>query len=204
MPETAEHWEHVYATKPTTEASWFQRQPEVSLRLIESLASGTESAIIDVGAGSSLLVDRLLARDFSDLTVLGISHHVIDEVRQRLGENAATVNTVCHDLLRWVPDRQFDIWHDRAVLHFLVEPSERDRYVKIAERAVREQGALVIGTFAEDGPTQCSGLPVARYSVEDLAELFSTSFMLATHEREQHVTPAGVVQPFAWVVLRRK
>jgi 2-polyprenyl-3-methyl-5-hydroxy-6-metoxy-1,4-benzoquinol methylase len=204
LPERSEHWERLYATKSTTEVSWYQREPAVSLRLIESMAASTASAVIDVGSGASLLVDRLLARDFSDVTVLDISQHVLDEVRKRLGEQAASVKFVCHDLLKWAPERRYDIWHDRAILHFLTDPTACDRYVEVAERAVRENGGLVVGTFAEDGPTQCSGLPVARYSAADLANLFATSFALVTHEREEHITPAGVVQPFTWVALRHR
>jgi SAM-dependent methyltransferase len=159
--------------------------------------------VIDVGGGASFLVDGLLARGFSDVTVLDVSQHALDEVEQRLGERAGSVNLVCGDLLTWAPDRRYDIWHDRALLHFLTDPIDRDRYVKLAERTVRDDGALIIGTFADDGPTQCSGLPVLRYTPAELATVFSKSFTLVAHEREEHTTPAGVIQPFTWVVLRR-
>jgi ubiquinone/menaquinone biosynthesis C-methylase UbiE len=203
VAEPAEHWDRVYATKSTTGVSWFQREPAVSLRLIKSVAAGAPSSVIDIGGGASVLVDRLLDRGFTDLTVLDVSQHVLDEVRDRLGKRGASVMLVRHDVLTWAPDRKYDIWHDRAVLHFLTEPAERERYVQVAQRAVSEDGALIVGAFAEDGPTQCSGLPVARYSAKDLANVFSENFVLVTHEQEEHVTPAGVVQPFTWVVLRR-
>jgi len=193
----------MYATRSSTEVSWYEREPATSLRFIELLAAGTASALIDIGGGASLLVDRLAARGFTDLTVLDISQHALDEVRHRLGSQARVVSLVHHDLLGWEPDRQYDIWHDRAVFHFLPDPTARARYVDIATRAVRDDGALVIGTFAEDGPTQCSGLPVTRYSPVQLASVFAESFSLVEYEREEHVTPAGVVQPFTWVVLRR-
>ena len=204
MPQRAEHWERVYATRSTSEVSWYQPEPSTSLRLIQRMASGTASAVIDVGGGASLLVDGLFARGFSDVTVLDVSQHALDEVKTRLGERAASVNLVCHDVLAWVPERRYDIWHDRAVLHFLTDPIDRDRYVKLVEKAVQDDGALVVGTFAEDGPTQCSGLPVLRYSLAELANVFSTSFTLMADEREEHTTPAGVVQPFTWVLLRRR
>ena len=204
VPQRAEHWERVYATRPTSEVSWYEREPATSLRLIERVASGAASRVIDVGGGASFLVDGLLARGFSDVTVLDVSQSAVDEVETRLGERAASVKLVCGDVLTWAPDGRYDIWHDRAVLHFLTDPIERDRYVELAESAVRDNGALVVGTFADDGPTQCSGLPVVRYSPQDLANMFSTGFALVADEREEHITPAGVIQPFAWVVLRRK
>lgn len=155
-------------------------------------------------AARRLLVDGLVARGFSDVTVLDVSQHAINEVERRLGARAARVNLVCGDVLTWVPDRRYDIWHDRAVLHFLTDPIERDRYVELAESAVRDDGTLIVATFAHDGPTQCSGLPVLRYSAAELASVFSTRFTLVAEERQEHTTPAGVIQPFTWVVLRRK
>lgn len=204
VPQRAEHWERVYTTRSTSEVSWYEREPATSLRLVESVASGPASAVIDVGGGALFLVDALLARGFNDVTVLDVSQHALDEVENRLGEHAASVNLVCSDVLTWAPERRYDIWHERAVLHFLTDPIERDRYVELAEIALRDDGALVVGTFADDGPTQCSGLPVIRYSPQDLADVFSPSFAVVAHEREEHTTPAGVIQPFAWVVLRRR
>jgi 2-polyprenyl-3-methyl-5-hydroxy-6-metoxy-1,4-benzoquinol methylase len=145
-----------------------------------------------------------LARDFTDITVLDVSQHALDEVEERLSQQATSVSFVCTDLLTWTPQRNFDIWHDRAVLHFLTDPTDRARYVELAARTVRDNGALIIGTFADDGPTQCSGLPVLRYSPPDLAKLFSSNFALVADEREEHTTPEGLIQPFTWVALRRK
>ena len=203
MAERASLWDRVYATKATTDLGWYEREPTTSLRLIESVATDTTSAVIDVGGGASSLVDRLLERGFRDLTVLDVSQHALDQVRERLGDRGSNVNLVRPDVLTWEPDKPYDVWHDRAVFHFLIDPAERDRYVDIARRALRPDGAVVLGTFAEDGPTQCSGLPVARYSGADLASLFLPSFVLVEHEREEHVTPSGTVQPFTWVTLRR-
>jgi 2-polyprenyl-3-methyl-5-hydroxy-6-metoxy-1,4-benzoquinol methylase len=160
-------------------------------------------AVIDVGAGESLLVDSLLARGFTDVTLLDISQHALREVERRLGEQAVHVTFVHQDVLTWAPDRQYDVWHDRAVFHFLTERAARNRYVETTARAIRVGGGLVLATFAEDGPTQCSGLPTARYSAIDLEATFSEYFSLDEHERDEHVTPRGIVQPFTCAVLRR-
>ena len=203
MTENAEHWEGVYANNPVTKLSWYEREPTVSLALVESIASAPTAPVIDIGAGESTLVDRLLADGFTDLTVLDISHHALTEVRARLGSSAENVDFVVHDVTTWEPSRQFEVWHDRAVFHFLTDDAARDRYVEAATRGIQPGGYAVIATFAEDGPTHCSGLPVTRYSAEELARAFSPSFSLVEHHREEHLTPTSVVQPFTWVVLQR-
>lgn len=203
VQERGSHWEGIYASTALTDVSWYEREPVTSLRLIERAASGFSTGVIDIGSGGSLLVDRLLARGFTDVAVLDVSHRALMAVRERLGEEARNVTFVHQDVLTWKPDRQYDIWHDRAVFHFLTERAARDRYVETAASAVRSGGCLVVATFAEDGPTHCSGLPVARYSAPELEEAFSASFSLVEQEREEHVTPGGVVQPFMWAVLQR-
>jgi len=200
----ASHWESIYATAASTELSWYEREPATSVRLIEEIASEPSAAVIDIGAGTSLLVDRLVANGFTDVTVLDIAQHALTEVQQRLGDHAQHVTFVHQDVLEWTPERQYDIWHDRAVFHFLTRTSARDRYVDLAARSIRPGGVLILATFAADGPTHCSGLPVARYAAHDLEHIFAAYFSLVTSEREEHVTPAAVVQPFTWVVLRRR
>jgi trans-aconitate methyltransferase len=177
--------------------------PTTSLRLVESAAAGRGS-VLDVGAGSSSLVDVLLAESFEDLTVLDVSGTALDSVRSRLAERGQHVHLVQADLLEWEPVRTFDVWHDRAVFHFLTRPEDRSRYVQVAAGAVRTGGTLIVATFASDGPTHCSGLPVSRYDAAELAAEFETFFYLVQSEREEHRTPAGVVQPFTWAVLRRR
>jgi Trans-aconitate methyltransferase len=204
VPGRDDHWEDIYASTPSTEVSWYEDEPAESLRLIEKFASNRSARVIDLGAGTSVLVDRLLGDGFTDVTVLDVSQHALTEVRQRLGERVRHVTFVHQDVLTWKPDRQYDIWHDRAVFHFLTERTARDRYIQIAAHAIRVGGGLVLATFAEDGPMQCSGLPVSRYSAQDLEAAFSATFSLVEHERAEHVTPHGVVQPFTWAVLRRK
>jgi SAM-dependent methyltransferase len=198
-----DHWEGVYSSRSSADVSWYERDPVTSLRMIDALGLAPTAAIVDVGAGASSLVDHLLAKGFADLTVLDVSPQALDEVRGRLGERADEVTFVAHELLTWAPDRRFDLWHDRAVFHFLVDATDQQRYVRLARRTVRPGGAIVVAGFAEDGPTQCSGLPVARHSADDLAATFAPHFTLIAHDREEHVTPMGVVQPFTWATLRR-
>jgi SAM-dependent methyltransferase len=195
-----EHWDAIYGETPVAEVSWYEAFPETSLRLI---ASAGGSAVLDVGAGASFLADRLLEHGYADLTLLDVSNEALSVVQQRLGD-VQGVEFVVADLLAWQPTRRFDVWHDRAVLHFLTGAADVRRYVATAANAVRDGGAVVVGTFAGDGPTRCSGLPTARYEPDALAALFEPAFTEVHHEREEHRTPGGLIQPFTWVVLRRR
>jgi ubiquinone/menaquinone biosynthesis C-methylase UbiE len=197
-----DHWDAVYGTRATDEVSWYQRLPTTSQRLLTSVSS-PGGAVIDVGAGASTLADTLLGSGWTDVTVLDVSRTALAVVRDRLGERQRSVSFVVANVLSWQPERTFDAWHDRAVFHFLVRPDQREKYVATASRAVRPGGVLVLGTFAADGPTQCSGLPTARYDADALAAAFAPGFTLEHSEREEHVTPGGAVQPFTWAVLRR-
>ena len=147
----ADHWDAAYSTRGVDGVSWYQAVPEVSLELVDALDISRDAAVIDVGGGASFLVDELLARGFSDLTVLDLSVSALDATRQRLPADAP-VRCVHADLLTWEPDRRYDLWHDRAVFHFLVAQSDRDRYVATLTRAVVPGGNVIVGTFAEDGP----------------------------------------------------
>jgi trans-aconitate methyltransferase len=193
---SARHWDAVYGTKGADEVSWFQRRPEVSLRLLGALPVGS---VVDVGAGASVLADHLVAAGW-DVTLLDVSGAALAVVRSRLGD---AVRYVMSDLLDWQPERVFDAWHDRAVFHFLTDVADRVRYIERATQAVRPGGALVLGVFATDGPEQCSGLPTTRWSATQVAEAFGSGWVLEHAEREEHTTPGGGVQPFTWVVLRR-
>ncbi len=203
MTDRGAYWDAVYEADPPDQVSWFEREPSVSLRLVESLAAGPSAAMIDVGGGCSMLVDRLLEEGFADLTVLDVSERALASARARLGPSAKRVNFLHADVVRWEPARQFAVWHDRAVFHFLTVQSDRDRYVEAAQRAVHSGGALVLATFAPDGPDRCSGLPVLRYSADDLTAVFAPAFSLVAQQREVHRTPGGVDQPFTWAVFRR-
>jgi rhodanese-related sulfurtransferase len=194
----APHWDDVYRTRDLERVSWFQHDPAMSLRLVES----TPGSVVDVGAGTSFLVDRLLESGRTDVTVLDVSDAALELTRRRLGDAADRVTFEIADVVEWSPGRQYDVWHDRATFHFLTDPAHRRRYIDLVAEAVAAGGVLVLATFAEDGPTRCSGLPTARYSAADLAELFSARFTLEHEERETHSTPAGTTQAFTWVTLR--
>jgi rhodanese-related sulfurtransferase len=194
----APHWDDVYRTRSLDSLSWFQREPAMSLRLVES----TPGSVIDVGAGTSTLVDHLLEAGRTDITVLDVSEAALTSTRRRLGDAADRVTFEVADVVDWDPGRQFDVWHDRATFHFLTDPAHCRRYVDLVGDAVAGNGVLVLSTFAEDGPTRCSGLPTARYSATDIAGLFSARFTLEHQEREAHPTPAGSTQAFTWVTLR--
>jgi hypothetical protein len=195
------HWDSAYKSGGITGVSWFQPVPTVSSELVHRLAIPKHAAVIDIGGGASFFVDALAAEGFSDLSVLDVSGVALDAVRLRLG-SAQTVTVVHADVLAWTPNRKFDLWHDRAVFHFLVDSSTRSSYLATLHLALRSGAAVIIGTFASDGPEYCSGLPVARYSPEELARALGPDLEVLEVLREEHVTPVGVTQPFTWLAAR--
>lgn len=194
--ERKAHWDKVYGTKAAHEVGWFQPRPETSLGLIAHSGIGRDEAVIDVGGGASLLVDRLLDGGWSDVSVLDVSAQALYATRQRLGERADRVQWLVEDVTGFEPTRQYAIWHDRAVFHFLTYPEERDAYVKAATAGVKPGGCLIVATFGPQGPEQCSGLPVVRYEPAELASLFEKGFEPAETVEEIHHTPGGVSQQF--------
>jgi ubiquinone/menaquinone biosynthesis C-methylase UbiE len=197
--QTKDHWEKVYTTKAPTEVSWFQEHAELSLRLIRDAGVDTAASIIDVGGGASTLVDDLLAHGYRNLTVLDLSRAALAAAQSRLGDRAADVKWVEANVLEVeFPQQAFDVWHDRAVFHFLTTEEERHAYVKQVLRAVKQGGLVIVATFAEDGPERCSGLPVQKYSAEGLHAEFGEPFVLLGHERELHHTPGGSEQKFVY------
>lgn len=201
---TKEHWEGVYRTKPTDQVSWFQTHAATSLRLIEDTGMGHAAAIIDVGSGASRLIDELWQAGFRQLTVLDISAAALQASRKRLGDAvAAAIDWRVGDVLTQpLPSQHFHIWHDRAVFHFLTQPAQQQTYVGQVRQSLKPGGYAIIATFADDGPERCSGLPVRRYSVEQLAATFGHQFELVHAERETHKTPQGNEQKFIYCVLR--
>lgn len=197
------HWEQVYRTKGADQVSWFQPEAKLSLELIQLVAPARDSSIIDVGAGASTLVDGLVAAGYSRVTVLDLSPAALIQAQQRLSNNAGAVIWQEADVLTADLDTgAFDVWHDRAVFHFLTSTAERTRYVKQVRRAVRPRGFVLVATFAEDGPLRCSGLDVARYSPEALHGEFGTDFRLIESRHEMHRTPGGAPQAFTYCVCR--
>jgi rhodanese-related sulfurtransferase len=193
-------WDTVFAGTAPATVSWYESDPRTSVRLL-ARAAPPPASVVDVGSGTSFVADRLLANGWTDVTVLDVSAVAGDRVRDRL---RGAVSVITADVLSWVLERTYDAWHDRAVFHFLSTPADRTRYADAAGTAVRPGGALVIATFAPDGPDHCSGLPTARYDEDQLTELFARDFTPEHAERVVHTTPTGAAQPFTWVVLRRR
>ena len=197
------HWERVFAERGPADVSWFEAAPRASLELIDALGVGPGAGVVDVGGGASRLAAALVARGFSDVTVLDLCARALEASHEEVGAAPPGVAWIRADVLEWTPARTFDLWHDRAVFHFMAEPEARRRYVAVALAAVRPGGHLVVGTFASDGPERCSGLPVARYDARSLAAEFGEAFALVKARRDEHRTPRGVIQPFTWIALRR-
>lgn len=202
MTELEAHWDAAYA-KGADRVSWAQEHARPSLALIDELAVPADAAIIDVGGGASPLAADLVERGFRDVTVLDLSPLALATARERLGDRADAVSWLCADLRAWSPPRSYGLWHDRAVLHFLTDPADRAHYAETVARAVEPGGHAIIAGFAPDGPEQCSGLPVQRATAEDLAALLGDAFVPVAMRREEHTTPSGNVQPFAWLAARR-
>lgn len=198
-----EHWEHVYQSKAADQVSWFQPEASVSVELIRQAAPDHAAAIIDVGGGASTLVDGLLTTGYRALTVLDVANTALETTRRRIGESAAHVTWVHANVLdASLPNAAFDLWHDRAVFHFLTAASDRQRYVSQVRHAVRRGGHVLMATFAEDGPTRCSGLDVSRYSADELHAEFGPEFDLVMSRREVHRTPSGAEQAFTFCLFR--
>lgn len=204
MP-SKDHWEHVYSTKATDHVSWFQPHAEQSIALIRGTGVSANASIIDVGGGASTLVDDLLEHGYTAVTVLDLSDAALAAARTRLGERAKAVTWLLGDITEIaLPVHAFDVWHDRAVFHFLTTADARNAYVRAVLRSVKPGGHVIVATFAEDGPLQCSGLPVMRYNPSDLHAEFGAPFTLLKHEREEHHTPFGTVQQFIYCYCRKE
>lgn len=193
------HWENVYQTKPADTVSWFQEHAERSLALIQSIDDNKSASIIDVGGGASTLVDDLLTDGYGKLSVLDLSCEALTVARKRLGIKGDHVEWIVGDICNVdLPAQAYDIWHDRAVFHFLTDPADRRAYVEQVMKAVKPGGHVIIATFGPDGPEKCSGLPVKRYSPDGLHGEFGSSFELIEHASEAHKTPMGNVQHFIY------
>lgn len=200
---TAERWDRVYGERDPSTLSWFQPVPAMSLELIDLLGVEPGSALVDVGGGASVLATALVDRGYSDISVLDVSHAALARSQRQAG-TAEAITWICEDVLTWRPHRGFGLWHDRAVFHFLTEPSDRDAYVATLARATQPAAAVIIATFAPRGPDNCSGMPVCRYSADELSAFLDAEFDIVATRRELHITPAGATQPFTWVAGRRR
>ena len=193
------HWEKIYSTKTPDQVSWYRPHLETSMALIKRAAIDRRASIIDVGGGESTLVDDLLEQEFQNITVLDVSQAAIDVNKARLGERAKEVHWIVADITRVDLEAQaYDVWHDRAVFHFLTSPQQRADYVRQVAQSVRSGGYVIVSTFGPDGPTKCSGLDVVRYDADSLHEEFGARFRLVESSKEIHQTPFGTTQQFLY------
>jgi SAM-dependent methyltransferase len=202
MTDRRAHWDAAYTAKDDTQVSWHQPNPARSLALIKSAAPSSAS-VIDVGGGASRLTDALLAEGYADLTVLDISQVALQRTKTRLGDLAGKVTWIAADITQWRPMRTWDVWHDRAVFHFLTDPGSQDAYLAALTRATVPGSTAILAMFALEGPERCSGLPVQRYSPQTLATRLGPDFRLYAQDAEIHRTPLGTAQAFSYAAFRR-
>jgi len=203
--ETQQYWESVYQTKSSTEVSWYQPTPQKSLEIITDTGVPHDGTIIDVGGGASTLADALLEQGYSTISVLDISANAIATAQTRLGNNAGRVRWIVADITAVeLPPHSIDVWHDRAVFHFLTNPDDQQRYIEVVNGALKSGGHIIVATFAPDGPMKCSGLDVMRYAPEELHSTFGDNFTLVYSEQERHQTPFGTEQSFIYCYCIKK
>ena len=199
-----DYWEQVYTSKTADKLGWYAPHLQISIDWIAKLGLAADAAIIDVGGGASTLVDDLLVAGYRSITVLDISPTALSTARQRLGRKSTLVTWLNADITTAkLPDRTYELWHDRAVFHFLTEPSDQSAYRHRLLSALQPNGHVIIGTFAPEAPPKCSGLPVQRYSKEQLVDELGAEFVLVDHVKELHITPGGVEQMYQFCELRR-
>lgn len=201
MNSRVEHWENIYANKQPNEVSWTQDVPTTSLNFINGFNLRKDAAIIDIGGGESKLVDFLLEAGYTNLTVLDISSNALERAKKRLGEKAGDVKWIVSDITTFKPTEKYEVWHDRAVFHFLTTAEEVQQYIDIAQRAVTDY--MVIGTFSEHGPEKCSGLHIKQYNEETLSLILKQRFDKLKCFTEDHITPFNTVQNFLFCSFRK-
>lgn len=199
---TSEHWDSAYALGDTTRG-WYQPEARMSLRVLTDLSVPPSASIVDIGGGASVFVDGLLESGFTDVTVLDHSPVGLRIARERLGARASTIHWIETDLLDWTPARTYDVWHDRAVLHFLLDEDERVGYGRTLHAATAPGSIAIIGVFGPQGPDMCAGLPVRRYDPDDLANVLGSPFDILSAEVADHIRPDGDAQQYLWCVARR-
>ena len=201
--DVKKHWDNVWTRKKSNEVSWYQENPKTSVELILSTNPSKNAKIIDVGGGDSNLVDKLLDLGFSDITVLDVSAKALERAKARLGDRAKLVKWIERDIMKFDGDEQYDIWHDRALLHFLTSEEDSKNYVELTRQHVRQGGYLIVSTFSTRGPMMCSGLDTRQYSEESIKKLFSDGFEHIKSLEEEHMTPWKKGQIFTCNVFRK-
>lgn len=202
--DNKQFWDDIYLTKQEEETSWFQRYPKTSMDFIALFELPFTANIIDIGGGDSHFVDALLDKGYLNIWVLDISSAAIDKAKNRLGERACLVHWIVADVTEFKPPVNFDFWHDRAAFHFLTTPQKVQQYVSVAEKAIRKNGYLILGTFSEEGPTKCSGLDVQQYSAASMSAKFDISFDRIKCVQEAHTTPFNTLQQFLFCSFSKK
>ncbi len=203
MFDRREHWEKIYREKHPDQMSWYQTEPKKSLDLITHARTLLSGNIIDVGGGSSVLVDRLLKTGFKNITVLDISETALESSKKRLGIKAKKVKWVVEDITKFNPTRKFDLWHDRAVFHFLTGEVDRRKYVEALNKALKPGGHLVLASFARRGPSECSNLKVCQYDSASIQRELGIEFKLVKEEQENHITPWMKEQKFVYFLFTK-
>lgn len=198
------YWDHVYKNNDLINSGWYQPIPESSLELIENSKISKKAKIIDVGGGDSLLVDHLLRLGYENVTVLDISGQAIEKAKKRLGESAEKVNWICSDIKNFETKVKFDLWHDRACLHFLTDEDELKIYRQKALQSISMRGALIVGAFSKTGPLKCSGLPIHQFDKTELEKLFAVEFESVENFDSVHITPSNVGQNYVFCRFIRK
>jgi 2-polyprenyl-3-methyl-5-hydroxy-6-metoxy-1,4-benzoquinol methylase len=199
-----DHWENVFTTKQETEVSWFQSYPKTSIEFVKLFNLPLDTNIIDIGGGDSHFVDALLEEGYQNIWVLDISENALSRAKKRLGEKANKVNWVVSDIIDFIPTVTYDFWHDRAAFHFLTTDENINKYVGIAEKGIKTNGILVLGTFSETGPTKCSGLEIKQYSETSMSSRFELSFDRVKCITEEHQTPFNTTQNFLFCSFKKK
>ncbi|MBF0320968.1 MAG: class I SAM-dependent methyltransferase [Nitrospirae bacterium] len=198
-----EHWNNIYKKTQPTQVPWYEAYPEVSYNLIKATGVGHDGSIIDVGGGVASLVDTLLLNGYKRISVLDISAYAIERAKERLGDKAGSVTWYEADITEARLTETYDVWHDRAVFHFLTDAGDRKRYINVLRQSLKPGGYLIIGTFSIDGPLKCSGLDVVRYSPETLSNEFGDGFDLIDSFGIEHITPANKTQRFVFCCFKR-
>lgn len=198
-----EHWENIYSTKELNEVSWYQPKPETSLNLIMKNISSKDASIIDIGGGDSFLVDHLIDKGFTNVTVLDISEKAIERAKKRLGNNSNKVEWIVSDIVEFSPTKKYDCWHDRAALHFLTDENEVEKYQSIIGKATDEKSVAILGTFSKSGPLKCSGIEIRQYDKQDFESTFKAQFNLVDFESIDHQTPFDTKQNFSFATLKK-
>lgn len=199
-----EHWENIYSTKKFEEVSWYQPIPTTSLEIINSFHLPKTAKIIDMGGGDSFLVDNLLENGFTDITVLDVSQNAISRAKNRLGDKATRVKWILADASDFHPTEKYDLWHDRAALHFLTRKDEIENYVRAAQNGVAKNGKMIIATFSEEGPEKCSGITITQYNKDTLPQMFEAHFDKLNCKTVNHPTPSGKLQNFLFCSFQKR